>query len=627
MSEPVIELPPSWTFGKITGRLIHAIADTAEDADDRPQARAAAGRVRFTPRDTLRKATDVGATAIVTQGAQEAVLSSSGRVLDAEGRQGIWLVTGVWRVEFQLTSGGTVPAFDVEVTTGHTDAAPLDLATAAPFVAPTGTVVQTLLVPSGGTQGQALVRAADGSLVWGEVAGGGGSGDTTGLVTDDDLAAALDALGPADVGAQPVGDYATPEDVAAALAADLADVVRTTDARLSDARTPTAHTQAASTITDLTETVQDLVAAMVKPGSNLTSTYDDAAGTITVQVAGLTSAALADATTAGRALLTAADAAAQRTTLGVVQGGQFDPGPASAPPSTVPDGVTVGSVLAADGWPGTGTVLTVRRSPARVVQQWTGADADLVDVPDPRWRAGYVSAGVDGWGPWSSVPVTADALAEGLAGRTTPADVDARVQQVVGAAPAALDTLAEVAAALAEDDDALAALTTVVAAKADAADLATVATSGSYTDLTDRPAPGAAALGGDLAADEQVASWRILDDGSPTGSWPNRWQWVLNSAAGDRLVQWTNEYGELRLTPGRANTIPFRIFTRPAAADPAATGNMLEVARARDQRDLLFSVGPTGDVAANNVRGGIVSLPEGDPVPDGLPDGTVIVRH
>lgn len=48
----------------------------------------------------------------------------------------------------------------------------------------------------------------------------------------------------------------------------------------------------------------------------------------------------------------------------------------------------------------------------------------------------------------------------------TPADVETRIQALVGAAPAALDTLQEIAAQLADDESAVAALTTVVAGKA-----------------------------------------------------------------------------------------------------------------------------------------------------------------
>lgn len=47
-------------------------------------------------------------------------------------------------------------------------------------------------------------------------------------------------------------------------------------------------TQLAATISDLPESVQDLVAAMVAAGANITATYDDTAGTLTLAVSGLT---------------------------------------------------------------------------------------------------------------------------------------------------------------------------------------------------------------------------------------------------------------------------------------------------------------------------------------------------
>ncbi|KAF0115599.1 MAG: hypothetical protein FD149_1558 [Rhodospirillaceae bacterium] len=50
--------------------------------------------------------------------------------------------------------------------------------------------------------------------------------------------------------------------------------------------------------------------------------------------------------------------------------------------------------------------------------------------------------------------------------RTTVADVDARIQNIVGAAPAALDTLQEIAAALGDDADFAGTMTTQLAGKA-----------------------------------------------------------------------------------------------------------------------------------------------------------------
>ena len=129
-------LPTSYAFGKVVGRIIYAIADTAEDADDKPQARAAAGTVTFTPASTGAKVTSADYTAIVMNGSVRATLSSSGRILDGEGRQGIWLLVGVYRVTFSFTVTsdglrGTLPEFVIEVTTDHTDLAPLALCAAA----------------------------------------------------------------------------------------------------------------------------------------------------------------------------------------------------------------------------------------------------------------------------------------------------------------------------------------------------------------------------------------------------------------------------------------------------------------------------------------------------------------
>jgi len=67
------------------------------------------------------------------------------------------------------------------------------------------------------------------------------------------------------------------------------------------------------------------------------------------------------------------------------------------------------------------------------------------------------------------------------------ASVAATIENLVGAAPEALDTLAELAAALGSADDTITGLIDTLAAKANSADLAEVATTGSYTDLADLP--------------------------------------------------------------------------------------------------------------------------------------------
>ena len=84
--------------------------------------------------------------------------------------------------------------------------------------------------------------------------------------------------------------------------------------------------------------------------------------------------------------------------------------------------------------------------------------------------------------------VTSSSIASALGYTpTSPSYVSTAIAGVVGAAPAALDTLKEIADQLANDESAVAALTTVVSSKASTSSLATVATSGSYNDLTSKP--------------------------------------------------------------------------------------------------------------------------------------------
>jgi hypothetical protein len=64
------------------------------------------------------------------------------------------------------------------------------------------------------------------------------------------------------------------------------EVVKGNDSRLENPRTPTAHNQAASTITDFAEAVDDRMNVVIVAGANITRTYDDAAGTLTIASTG-----------------------------------------------------------------------------------------------------------------------------------------------------------------------------------------------------------------------------------------------------------------------------------------------------------------------------------------------------
>lgn len=164
MTEP---LPDSIHFGKVVGRIVHLEADTPDDADALPQARAAIGRVTFIPQVVLGRVLDTGRASLVITQRANALLSPRGFIMDAEGRDGIWLALGVYLVQFEITGASRIiPDFLIEVTEGHTAEEPLDLAAVSPVPPPANAVLQTLTVPPGGMPGQMLTRSADGDLEW-----------------------------------------------------------------------------------------------------------------------------------------------------------------------------------------------------------------------------------------------------------------------------------------------------------------------------------------------------------------------------------------------------------------------------------------------------------------------------
>jgi len=93
----------------------------------------------------------------------------------------------------------------------------------------------------------------------------------------------------------------------------------------------------------------------------------------------------------------------------------------------------------------------------------------------------------------------------------TDSAVSTAVSNLVGDAPAVLDTLSELADAIGDDADFLTTLNSNIALKANTADLATVATSGSYNDLANQPdvadlddAQGLLAAAGGISEDEAI---------------------------------------------------------------------------------------------------------------------------
>lgn len=91
-------------------------------------------------------------------------------------------------------------------------------------------------------------------------------------------------------------------------------------------------------------------------------------------------------------------------------------------------------------------------------------------------------------GTYKTVSTPATTLSGyGITDAYTKTEVDNKVAGLVDSAPEALNTLNELAAALGEDPNFATTISTEIGKKANSADLSTVATSGSYNDLSDKP--------------------------------------------------------------------------------------------------------------------------------------------
>ena len=139
-------------YGYVVGRVIRALADHV-DADNKPDIKAATGSVTFLPKNRLGRTSDYSAFVVREQIIFP--LDWQGFVT-SQGAQHVVLTVGVYDVSFNLEAGTAIPSFTVEVTAAHTQDAPLDLVTAAPYSPPSGVTVSTMLVPAGAAVGQVL---------------------------------------------------------------------------------------------------------------------------------------------------------------------------------------------------------------------------------------------------------------------------------------------------------------------------------------------------------------------------------------------------------------------------------------------------------------------------------------
>ena len=130
-----------------------------------------------------------------------------------------------------------------------------------------------------------------------------------------------------------------------------------------------------------------------------------------------------------------------------------------------------------------------------------------------------------------------------------------------------------------------------------------------------------------------VVDYTIQDDGSPTGSWPNRLTFKYQPDGGSAvLVSWFNEYGEFRVQPAKSNTVAFRIFGQE---DNATThsGDLLQICDNRVNRGVVFAVDQSGnvtiagDVTLTTINGKTYYpiYPPGTTPSGADPDGLVVV--
>lgn len=224
-------MPAEITYGHVTGRFIAAWTD-GPDAGRLPDPRPLEGlTVKIVPKVQTRRLAGSAPVLVATMPVTCKV-DADGALIDEQGNPGVWLVTGVYNVTYSHPSVA-IPAHDIEVTDAHTEAAPLDLVTAMP---PGGPV----LTASQYAELSARIDALG--------SGGGGTGGT-GAVSSVNGKTGTVVLSAADVGAATTAQGAKAD--TAVQPAGITNVIREGDSRLTDTRTPKAHTHTAGQVSGL----------------------------------------------------------------------------------------------------------------------------------------------------------------------------------------------------------------------------------------------------------------------------------------------------------------------------------------------------------------------------------------
>lgn len=93
--------------------------------------------------------------------------------------------------------------------------------------------------------------------------------------------------------------------------------------------------------------------------------------------------------------------------------------------------------------------------------------------------------------------------------------------------------------------------------------------------------------------------YKIYRDGTPTGTWPNRFEFLYERIATEFVrTSWFNEYGELRIASGQSNTIPLRLFQREQSSDAARDMGvpLFQIMDNRNDRNELMNIMPDGSI-------------------------------
>jgi hypothetical protein len=94
----------------------------------------------------------------------------------------------------------------------------------------------------------------------------------------------------------------------------------------------------------------------------------------------------------------------------------------------------------------------------------------------------------------------------------------------------------------------------------------------------------------------------VLDDGTPTSGWPNRWE-IWNEQALDelRIVAWFNERGEFRCIPAKENTVAWALYIKELPTDPNHhTTNVWQILDNRTDRNVMLGVDSLGKLVGAN---------------------------